>query len=154
MRTYAATFRAVAVTAAQDLFEIAPNTDKPIEIIACYISQSSEEGDAEDEQLSLSIVRGHTTSGSGGSSVTPRPMDQADTAAGATVEANNTTIASVGTTHTLHAESFNVRAGWAFVPTPDARPRGSGSAGRICVRLHDAPADSVTMDGTLIFREL
>lgn len=153
-RTYAATFSQVAVTAVQDFFEITPATDKPVEIVAVHISQSSDAADAQDEMLSVEIVRGNTTSGSTGSTVTPRPLDQNDTAAGATVEANNTTKASAGTEHRVHSESFNVRAGLVYIPVPEARPRGAGSTGRICVRLVTAPADSLTMDGTVIFREL
>lgn len=153
-RSYAITFENVAVAAAQDLFEVNPAADRPVEIVACYLSQSTELSDAAEEQLRLSIVRGHSTSGSGGTAATPVPLSPLDVAAGATAEVNNTTIASAGTAVTLHAETFNVRAGWVYVPDAESRPTASDTQGTLVVRLLAAPADSVTMGGTLIIREL
>ncbi len=97
-RTYSVIFSAVAVTAAQDLFEISPADDKPVEIVAIEIGQkTSDSGDAADELLQLSIIRGFTASGSGGSAPTPGPLDNIDTAAGFAAEVNNTTVANTGT---------------------------------------------------------
>ena len=152
-RMYAVTFENVAVTAGQDFFEILPATQKPVAIHACFLSQSTELRDVEEEQLRIKIIRGHTTSGSGGSSATARPLSPADTAAGATCEINNTTIASAGTAVDLHAETFNVRTGWVYLPTPEMRPVSVNNA-IIVVRLMAAPEDSVTMSGTIIFEEL
>lgn len=152
-RMYSATFENVAVTAAQDFFELTPADDKPIAIHAIYLSQSTELGDAAEEQLRVQIIRGHTTSGSGGSAPTPVPMDPAGAAAGCAAEVNNTTIASSGTTTTLHSECFNVRSGWVFIPTPECRPKASQANTTIVVRLLAAPSDSVTMGGTLYFEE-
>ena len=154
-RMYAVTFENVAVTAAQDFFEISPADDKPILIHALYLSQSSDVTDAAEEMLRVSILRGHTTSGSGGSSFTPLPLtSSAGVAAGAAAEINNTTIASAGTAVALHAESFNIRAGMMYIPTPEARPGASQANVTIVVRLMAAPADSLSMAGTLIFEEL
>jgi hypothetical protein len=105
--------------------------------------------------LRVAILRGHTTSGSGGSAATPAPLNSsADTAAGATAETNNTTIASAGTAVTLHAETFNIRAGWQYIPTPEMRPGASQANTTIVVRLMAAPADELRVSGTLIFEEL
>lgn len=153
-RLYAVTFEAVAVTAAQDFFEITPATNKPIALHALYLSQSSDYGDANDEGLRVQVIRGHTTGGSGGSAPTPAPLNPNATAAGATAEVNNTTIASSGTTVALHAETFNVRVGLALVWTPETRPMASAGNTTIVVRLMANPADSLTMSGTLIFEEL
>lgn len=153
-RMYAVTFENVAVTAAQDFFELTPADDKPIAIHAIYLSQSTELGDAAEEQLRLKIIRGHTTGGSGGTAPTPAPLDPAGSAAGCAAEVNNTTIASAGTTVDLHAETFNVRSGWIFMPTPECRPKASQANTTIVLRLMAAPADSVTMGGTLIFEEM
>jgi hypothetical protein len=153
-RLYAITFENVAVTASQDLFEIAPADDKPVCIHACYLSQSTELGDAAEEQLRIKIIRGHATSGSGGTAPTPAPLNPADAAAGFVAEVNNTTIASTGTAVDLHAETFNVRSGWVYMPTPEARPGASQGNTTLVVRLMAAPADSVTMSGTLIVEEL
>jgi hypothetical protein len=123
-------------------------------IHAIYLSQSSDVGDAAEEMLRVKIIRGHTTSGSGGSAATPRPLDPNSPAAAMTAEVNNTTIASVGTAVDLHAEAFNIRSGWVFMPTPEARPKANQGNTTIVVRLMAAPADSLSVSGTLIVEEL
>ena len=154
-RMYAVSFENVTVSAAQDFFEVSPADDKPVLIHAVYLSQSSDTGDAAEELLRVTIKRGHTTSGSGGSAFTPVPLtSSAGAAAGAAAEINNTTIASAGTAAVLHAETFNVRAGWQYIPTPEARPGASQANTTIVVRLEAAPADALSMAGTLIFEEL
>lgn len=66
---FSATFSAVAVSAAQDLFEIvAPNTSR-VAIRSISLGQYSDAGDAQAEMLSVPLIRGYTTSG--GTSVTP-----------------------------------------------------------------------------------
>lgn len=153
-RLYAVEFENVAVTAAQDFFELIPAANRPIRLHGVFLSQSSDVGDAEEELLRIKIIRGHTTSGSGGSTQTPTPLDTNDAASGiASAEVNNTTIASAGTPVDLHSETFNVRTGWQYVPTPEMRPRCQ-NAQALVVRLMGAPADSLTMSGTLIFEEL
>lgn len=154
-RMYAVTFENVAVTASQDFFEISPADDKPVLIHGLYLSQASDVGDAADEMLRIKILRGHTTSGSGGSAPTPAPLNSsAGAAAGFAAEVNNTTIASAGTAVDLHAEAFNIRAGLQYIPTPEARPGASQANTTLIVRLMAAPADSLTMSGTLILEEL
>lgn len=151
-RIYSVIFSAVAVTAAQDLFEISPADDKPVEIIGIEIGQTSDAGDAADELLQLSIIRGFTTSGSGGSAPTPAPLDPIDTAAGFAAEINNTTLANTGTSVTLWTTAFNIRAGYINWFPPEARPAASQANTTLVVRM-TAPADSLTMSGTLFVRE-
>lgn len=153
-RIYTVVFTAVAVTASQDFFELTPADDKPVELVALYLSQYSDAADAQDELVSWSIIRGFTTSGSGGSAPTPRPVNRSDAAAGFTAEVNNTTKANTGTTNTLHQDSFNVRAGLIWIPTPEMQHSASQADTTLVVRLDVAPADSLTMNGTLYVREL
>lgn len=153
MRTYAVTFSAVSVSAAQDLFEISPASNKPIEIVGIELGQSSDAADAQDELLQISIIRGHSSSGSGGSSPTPAPMSPNAAAAGFTAETNNTTAASAGTTATLHTGCWNVRAGYINWFPEDARPAATAGNLSLVVR-QTAPADAITMSGTLYVREL
>lgn len=152
-RYYTVTFSAVAVTAAQDLFELTPAAQKPIEICGIEIGQTSDAGDAADELLQLSIIRGLATSGSGGSAPTPAPMgSSAGTASGFTAEVNNTTVATSGTAVTLWTTAFNVRAGYINWFPEDIRPGASATNTLLVVRL-TVPADSLTMSGTLYVRE-
>ena len=154
-RIYTINFAAVSVSAAQDFFEITPADDKPVEIVGLFLTQTGvgDVGDAQEELLRFSIIRGHTTSGTGGSAPTPVPVKTPDTAAGFTSEVNNTTIASVGTTVVVHEDAFNVRAGYANWWPDGAEPFCSQASTTIVVRLNSAPADAITLSGTLYVRE-
>jgi hypothetical protein len=147
---YSASFEEVAVTAAQDLFEINAPADAVVVVHGLVISQSSDAGDSESEQLSVLIHMG-STSGSGGSTPTPTPMELGDAAFGGTVEANNTSQSTEGTF--IHAEAFNVMAGLSIWWTPETRPVISPSD-RLIVELQTAPADSLTMSGTIYIEEI
>jgi len=152
-RTYSVIFSAVSVSAAQDLFEISPASNKPIEIIGIELGQSSDAGDAQDELLQISFIRGHATSGSGGSSPTPQPLEPNEAAAGFTAETNNTTVASTGTAVTLQTGCWNVRAGYINWFPEGCRPAATSSSSSLVVR-QTAPADAITMSGTLYVREI
>lgn len=152
-RMYTVAFSAVAVTVAADLFELTPADDKPIEIVGFFCGQSSDFGDAQAELLPYTVIRGFTAAGSGGTTTTPRNLGRSDTTAGFTAKTCNTTGATTGTTHTLHADAFHVASGeklWL----PDGCEWGATQADTtIVVRLAAAPADSLTMSGTLYVRE-
>ena len=149
-RMYTAVFEQVAVTAAQDFFEVNAPTDAIVVVHRVVLTQSSDAGDAQAEMLPVLIHRG-TDSGSGGSTPTPRPLEVGDPAFGGTVEANNTTVSTEG--NQIHAESFHVSAGFDYTPTPECRPVIS-PGGRLNVTLQAAPNDSLTMDGTIVFEEI
>lgn len=152
-RTYSVVHNG-ALTAAADLFEISPADDRPVEIVALYIAQTSDAGDAQDEMIGVDIIRGHATSGSGGAVATPTPLGSSlGAAAGFTAETGNTTVASAGTPTTLHSDAFNVRAGFTFIPLAEARPGANQGNGTLVVRL-SAPADSLSYKATLVLREL
>ena len=147
---YTATFEEVAVTAVQDLFQITAPSDATVMIHSFYCSQSSDAGDSESEQLNILIHRG-STDGSGGTTITARPMQVGFPAAGSTIEVNNTTQSTEG--NIIHAESWNVMAGYQYRPTPEEKVYISPS-GRLIFELQTAPADSLTMSGTLVFEEI
>lgn len=151
--TYVATFTGVAVTVAQDVFEIVAPANKTLKIYGIFLGQYSDFGDAQAELLSVTIMRGHSTSGSGGSTVTPVNLTSGGAASGvASVEINNTTVATSGSPVTLRAETWNEAAGWAYEPPAKARITVAASE-RLVVRI-TAPADSITLNGTLIWEEV
>lgn len=153
-RMYTVEFENVAVTASQDFFELTAADDKPIAIVGIMLSQYSDVKDAEEEILRIRVIRGHATSGSGGSTATPRPLSSNDAAAGFTCEINNTTIASTGTALNLFSDAFNIRTGLVHWFPPDCELATDQAAGLLVVRLLAAPADSLSMAGTLFVREL
>ncbi len=151
-RMYTVNFENVAISAAQDLFEIVPATNKPIAICGLFLSNvggTADAGDAQEEFLRLQIIRGNTTSGSGGSAPTPSPVVSSDGAAAFTAEVNNTTVASAGTAVALHTDGWNIRMGYSMWWIPEAWLWVSAADSRVVVRLVAAPADSVNCSGTL-----
>ncbi len=149
-RIYVARFGNVAVSAAQDLFELNAPSDAVCKLLACRIGNSSDAGDAEAELLPIQIVR-YATSGSGGSAVTARPTQVGDPAFGGTVEANNTTQG--GTPTEVLSDSFNVQSGWLYQPPPEEQIIISPS-GILAIELPNAPGDALTMWGSLVFEEI
>lgn len=149
-------FSAVAVVAAQDLFELVAGSRTRLEICAVRFGQITK---ATEELLPVQLIRAYTTSGSGGSAATPAPYRPWSRAATSTAEVNNTTIATSGTPLTLHADTWSVLRGWRFQP---GHPEPGADQERIfiekserfVVRLPVAPAASMTMYGTLVFREI
>lgn len=131
-----------------DLVELLPADDKPIKLRGIMLSQVSEVGDTAEEGLRISIIRlpATVTSGSGGSAVTPTPMDSADTAAGFAAECNNTTVATTsGSAVTLVEFGWNIRMSpyETWVPDPQFAPKAKqGEA--IVVRMQTTPADDIT----------
>jgi hypothetical protein len=152
-RIYTVSFLATAVSVQADLFEIRPADDKPVEIMGLFLGQSSDFGDAAAELLAYSVIRGFTTSGSGGATPTPSPLNRSDTAAGFSAETCNTTLATTGTTATLHADTFHVASGEKLWLPEGCEWEASQADTSIVVRLAAAPADALTMSGTLFVRE-
>lgn len=151
-RTYTAQFTAVAVTAQQDLFEVAAAAGKNVRILAVYLAQSTEVGDVMEEGLSILIKSGQTTTGSGGSTPTPVSVCVTDAAAGAVAKVNNTTKATAGTIVTHHADVWNIRMPFQLILPEQMQVELTGSR-RLTVELATTPADSITMSGTLYFAE-
>lgn len=152
-RIYTVSFSAVAITAAVDVFELTPADDKPIEILGFFWGQSSDFGDAQAEQIPYKVIRGHTTSGSGGGTATPRPLNRSGAAAGFTAETNNTTAASAGSPVDLHADVINVQAGEKLWLPEGCEWEASQGDTTLVIRLMGAPADSLTASCTLYVRE-
>jgi len=150
---YTVQFNAVAVTAAQDLFEIVAGSAKPIVLIGFGVSQYTDVGDAAEELLSILVKSGQSTSGSGGSSVTPAATDASGSAASFTCEANNTTKASTGTILTHYAYAWNVRGPMEIV-LPEPMQLIMPASRRMTIELVGAPADSLTMNGYAVVQEI
>jgi len=151
---YTGQFNGVAVTAQQDLFELTAPSDCVVLIHWIELSQTTEFGDAQEEELLILIKRGvGTTSGSGGSAPTPAKLESGFAAAGSSLEVNNTTKMTGGTITTITPGSWNIRQERLWVYTPEVRIVLSPSE-RLTVELATTPADSITMNGEMKFEEL
>lgn len=154
-RIYAVPYQGTITNAGgdTDLLEVLPADDKPCKLRGWSIGQTSEVGDAAEEGVRISVIRMNATvtSGSGGSAVTPVPLDSADAAAGFSAECNNTTVATTsGTATVMHEFAWNERASpWDYW-FPDERfcPKAKQGEG-LFVRMQTTIADD--MSGCVTF---
>lgn len=155
-RFYSAIFDEVAVTAVSDLFELICPSDAVLVIHTIDINQSSDAGDAESEQLHFDIKRatGSYTTGSGGTTPNATKHATGDAASGATVKVNNTTQAAngSGSIDNIFTTNENVMAGLSVNPPPEQRI--ILSPGEALIISMDAPADSLTLSGRVVFEEI
>ena len=148
-RMYAVVFEEVAATAAQDVFEINAPADAVVILHSVTITQSTDAGDSEAEMLPILFHLG-STSGSGGSAPTASPLEVGTVAFGGTVEVNNTSQSTEGVF--MHAEAFNIQAGFYYRPTPEERIIIAPSD-RLIIELQAAPTDSINLNGVAIIEE-
>lgn len=157
MPHYSVVFENVAVgTAAQDLFELSPADDRPVYITGLTLDNvggTADAGDAQEELIRVAIIRGFTSSGSGGSAFTPSPLNHRDAASGAAAEINNTTVANTGTSVVLWAGGWNVRVPFREFWPQELWFRADQANTTIVVRSGSTLADAITMSGTLFFFE-
>lgn len=156
-RMYQVPIAFVAQTAQIDIFELTAASAKPCKIHEINLYQSTELGDAQEEQLTLRLKRasGSVTSGSGGTAPTPVPVDPTDAASGLTAEVNNTTKLAVGTGAITDERlmSWNVRLPFEKVFTPETRPCIAAGEKKV-LELTTTPADSITIGGHVLVEEL
>ena len=155
LRMYCATLAPTAITVAADLFELTPAANKAILIHGFRVFQTSDVGDAQDEVIGLSWVRGNATTGSGGNAAAaPVKKDSYSPTAGSTFESANTTAASAGTAVTTYSTGWNVRAPLEVTFTPEQRIRVDSTDVLCCLRMLAAPADSLTIGASVDYEEI
>jgi hypothetical protein len=158
-RIYAIPYTGTVTTsgANADLLELLPADDKPVRLRGFSLSQSSEVGDAAEESVQIEVIRmtATVTSGSGGSAVTPVPMDSADVAAGVAAECNNATVATTsGATTVIEELGWNLRNTPYEHWYPDAAFSPKAKQGEaLLVRLVSTVADNVTVELTFWVEE-
>jgi hypothetical protein len=162
-RIYTVPFSGTLATASGDYDVVAlrPAADKPIAIVGLRIGQTgtADFGDAQEEGLSLSIRRftATVTNGTGGSAVTPVPVDDVDTAAGFTARQFDTAVATTtGTNELKEYLPWNVRNVPSEFWWPDdaLAPHCRLAANALILRLEVATADDITtVQGTLWVKE-
>jgi hypothetical protein len=155
-RMYTASFAPTAQTAAVDAFELLAPGDSILRVHRIRLWQTTDLGDAAEEVLNVTMTRamGSFSSGSGGTTPDIHPHDDGDSAFGGTIEARNTTQASVGTgtLEVLDRAGWNIRIPFELVYTPEERPVITPSD--TWVLSVSAPADSVTWGASITFEEI
>lgn len=142
-----------------DLIALTPADDKPIELVGWFISQSSEIGDAQEENLRITLRHmTATVTVTGGTPVTPvanRPGAGQDTAAGFTATANSSTVATTSGTSVIMEElAWNERnTPWERWIPEELRPRALQGE-YIIIRMESTLADDMTGEVTFFVAEV
>lgn len=153
MRVFSVRFTGQASgTATFDAFELNAAAAIPCKLLGVELGQATDVGDANEEILTWSIIRGHSTSGSGGATPTAAPMLPTGSAFTGTVETMNTTVATGGTPVTMYSSTWNTRQSMLYMPVPEARIVVAGGS-RLVVNV-SAPSGSINVTGTMLFEAL
>ncbi len=166
MTVFTAAFSAVAISADQDIFELVPDATTRIRILEIDLGQYSDaegtadEAAAEQEILSVTMFRGHTVAGSGGTDPTPANVNSYGRASVTAAAANNTTVATTSGV-LLYASTWHIQAGFIWRPPEDfardpfRRHFVIKPSERFVVRVNATTlADAVTTNGTVMFEEI
>lgn len=154
-RCYTVSLAPTSITVATtDLIALASADDVPIKVRAIRVWQTSDVGDAQDEVITVQLVRGNTTAGSGGATATPSPKNPKDAAAATTVRVGDTTAATTGTTTVPYQSGWNVRAPLEIIFPEDMMPGSDQGTGFLVLRIGAAPADAITIAASVDFWEL
>lgn len=155
-RMFKASFTAVAITAAQDLFAIKAGATVPIFVHSVTLGQKTLSA-WEAKELKFSYLPATATLGSGGTTATSRGSDPGGmaAAAAATVHVNDTTGAtSSGTAYDIFDDDWVFTNGYIWLPA-DPRDRiFIRPAEALAVRLGTAPSGSMTCSGTIEYEEI
>jgi hypothetical protein len=152
-RTYNIIFRAVGVTAVQDLCAAYAGASMALEVVSITLGQITQTS-VENLQISVKRLTATVTPGSSGNSFTPSLDTDTDAAATFTARINDTTIATTsGSTAYLHADVDNLVNGYQWIFPERNRPTCKLS-GALIFSLDSAPAASRTMTGSMKVREL
>jgi hypothetical protein len=139
-RMYSFLQDAVAYTTAKDMMRITAPATKSIVVHHVEVTQDLIEV---SEMLPIQIQQS-SNAGTGGSAITPKPLDPGDAAFGGTAVVNlsgDTAISGAP----YHRRAEDVRVGWIWTPTPELRPVIPGG-GFFVVRLETAPSVSMTFN--------
>ena len=142
--------RHAVANAAEDILELVAPSNAVWVVEEADLAESAAETAM---QNILQWIKGFTTSGSGGSSVTPQKYQTGDGSIGGTVERNNTTVATTGTAVTLPCKGFDNRNGFLWVPKPKY-PIVLSPSERLVLRQPVGPGATWTVAGFVNVRQI
>jgi hypothetical protein len=151
-RIYTVPFQGTLTAAGGDteLFYLKPAADKPIRLRGFRLCQFSEVGDAQEENVRVSVIwlPATVTASSGGTAVTPPDVDRiANTTAGFTARCNDSTVATTsGTAVTTEEMAWNERNTPCEFRWLDEREMpNAANASAIVVRCQTTLADDMSI---------
>jgi hypothetical protein len=152
-RPYVIQFNNVAVTAAQDLFNIASTSGMAFVLHQLELNSESSSSAAE-LRVVIKRLTATVTNGSGGGAATISALSSTDATATVTGRINDTTRATTsGSTTNLFSFGWNVLNGLLFCPPPEIRPT-FGISQNLLIGLETAPGSSTTLNGYVVIEEI
>ena len=142
----------VTLSVIGEFISLEADATNPYVIHSCRIGQFSDAGDADAEMLEVRVVRYTGAQGAtGGIAGDETPHEVGMPASGVVSHIGSTTLSA--TTTTIMEDSFNVQAGWLYLPTPEERIWVTAGAGIafVCVA---APNDIITITASCTYEEL
>ncbi len=152
-RIYLFPFTRVAITAVQDLWNVAATAGMAFELHSISLGA---EGATTAEELSIQIKRltATVTNGTGGAAVTGVPNPTTGSAATITCRCNDTGRGSTnGTTTIMFSDTWQLTNGYVYQWAPEDRPM-FGLSQNLLIGLEAAPAGSHTCSGVITVAEL
>ena len=151
---YSSQFTAVSVTnATQDIWELIAAAGVPIIVhwISLTIEPTITSGVAQDVRMRLQLVERSTT-GTGGSAVTPVGLHPRNTVAASTTTTR--TVTTPGTIGDIRwSDTASIIVPYEKIWTPDTRQPVQGG-GRLCLFLQTALGAAYNASSTVCFEEL
>ena len=156
-RIYAVPFTGTLTIAGgnTDIWSFGPAANKPIKIRGFTLGQTSEIGDAMEENVRITVTRlpATYTVGSGGSAVTAAttPGNSTDTVWGFTARTNDTTVATTsGTAQVLDEFGWNLRnSPYEHWYPEDRFCPGAANLQGLVIRLESTLLDDVVFSGVV-----
>ena len=143
-------FAPTSVSAKTDLWEITAAADRPVEIVGWTLFQTTDLGDANEEVLELTIERG-VTAGSGGTASTEIDYGARGESTPDTAINHLVTTAHTGGT-IIFSKGWNIRIPEEFWLPPELYAYFDAATDPTTVTM-SAPADAITVGGTIFLRE-
>lgn len=151
-RRYNVSFEKVSVSAVQDLITIQGASGKMCRILEVSVWDVDTTAPTNTQLALRCSILTATVTVTGGTSVTPRPLDVGDAAASFTAKSNNTTQATTtGAKTTVREAGANVYQGdqYQFLAPPLIGPSES-----FVYEIITAPAAALTLSGNIVVEEL
>ncbi len=145
-RMYTVQFTDASVSVSQDLFQI-ESLITPATLHAVYLSQTSDVGDSSAENLVVRILR---VTDAVTDDLATVQLDKGDATQTADVAVNETSLLTTGL-EVVHSEAWNIALPFIWLPPPEMRV--IGTIGDVIIVNIAAPADALTMSGTVYFEE-
>lgn len=139
---------ATKLDAVEDLWELFPAAQNPVCIHSIRFGQITLEADAQAAMAHVRLRR--DTAGGTATTLVANPLLPGVESHDATIKHSHT-VDAAGTETDIIIDSWNVQAGWLYLPTPEERPWFTSAAGAVLSNDQVVAAATITL--TVVFEE-